>query len=101
LTWLILIACGIAVTQLSFSTSSLSFVIQNVGPFWLLVMALGHAITGMFERKKIYIVTTLFQVLAAVGTSLFVSMNPADFTVQYLFAGAAGALSMIALILYA
>lgn len=99
--WLAVIAAGITLTQSAFFVPSLLILVPNLGVFWLLVMALGHALTGIIDGKKFYIATVGLQLLAAVAAFVMVQANPALFAVQYLIAGAVGALSMVLLIRYA
>jgi hypothetical protein len=78
----------------------LIFIAPSIGILWLVIMGVGHAITGAIDRKKIYIATAGLQFLAAGGTMMLLSANPALFAMQYLIAGIVGALAMGILIVY-
>ncbi len=99
-TWLILIVGGIVLTHLSFTNPSLLFIAPQIGIFWLVIMGLGHAITGAIDGKKVYIATAGLQFIAAGGTAMLLSSDPTLFAMQYLIAGIAGALAMGILIVY-
>jgi hypothetical protein len=102
LTWLVLIALGIALTHISFAIPALLMTVApRIGVLWLIIMGLGHAITGAIDRKKIYILTALLQFAAAYGTWTVLASNPALFQDQYLVAGVVGAISMLLLVVYA
>ncbi len=97
LVWLVLIVLGVAFSQAAFLNASLAQYIQYLGAIWLFIMAAGHALTGIIDKKKLYIGTTAIQVIAGVAVLLV----PGALEVQYLIAGIVGAASMIALVLYA
>ena len=96
LTWLVLIFAGIAYSEWIFY-SAYAPISQYLGGIWLFIMALGHAITGLIDKKKLYVGTTLLQVVAGFAVIYSPELAPN----QYLVAGIVGALSMIALVLYA
>lgn len=97
ITWLVVIVFGIAMSQAAFTYVSLARLSGYLGAFWLVIMALGHAITGLIDKKKLYIATTGLQLVAA----LAIYMTPMLILYQYLIAGVVGALAMVMLILYA
>ncbi len=97
MTWFWVILVGMIVSVASFKTPALAQLSGYLGVFWLVIMALGHAITGKIDKKKVYITTTGMQLLAAA----LVFMIPALAPLQYLVAGAVGALAMVWLVLFA
>lgn len=97
LVWLVLVVLGIGFSQAAFYSASYGWLTQYLGAIWLGIMAAGHALTGIIDKKGVYITTTGMQ-LAALGALLFV---PALFGIQHLVAGLVGALAMVWLILYA
>lgn len=100
LVWLGIIIFGIAVSQSAFFWPPLFFVASYLGVLWLLLMALGHTLTGIIDKKKLYIVTVAIQLLAAVFIMVFANSMPTLYSLQYLIAGLVGAGSMILLFLF-
>lgn len=97
--WLGIIILGIAVSQAAFFWSPLFLVASYLGAFWLLLMAFGHAVTGIIDRKKVYIFTVAGQLAAAVFIYIFANSMPSLYTLQYLVAGVVGSASMLLLLL--
>jgi len=97
LTWFYVILFGMIISFAAFSSPKLVFLSGYLGVFWLLVMALGHAITGIIDNKSVYVTTAGMQILAAGLTLYFLPL----LIIQYLVAGLVGALAMIWLVLYA
>lgn len=100
LTWMILVLGGIALTHASFYAAPLLFLAPQIGVLWLVIMGVGHAITGGIDGKKVYIVTAALQCVAAVGMYAALAGDPMLFAVQYLVAGIVGAIAMGILIVY-
>lgn len=101
LVWLVVIAFGIALSQVIFSWQSLLPYSSYLGAIWLALMALGHALTGLIDKKRLYILTVSLQLIAAALIVVLLPSIPALFALQYLIAGLVGAAAMVALILYA
>lgn len=101
LVWLVVIVLGLIFSEIAFSVPSLYYYASLLGAVWLVFMALGHALTGIIDRKKIYILTTALQLAAAIYIFASVSGDPSLYATQYLIAGIVGAISMILLILLA
>ena len=97
--WLGIIIFGIAVSQAAFFWSPLFFVTSYLGAFWLLLMAFGHAVTGIIDRKKVYIFTVAAQLTVAAFIYIFANSMPTLYTLQYLVAGVVGSASMLLLLL--
>ncbi len=100
LTWTILVLGGIALTHASFYVSSLLFLVSQIGVLWLVIMGIGHGVTGMIDGKKVYILTAALQFVAAAAVYGALAADPMLFAVQYLVAGVAGAIAMGILIVY-
>jgi hypothetical protein len=101
MTWLVVIVLGIIFSHLSFVWSPLVYYASLLGAVWLVFMALGHAITGWIDGKKVYIITTALQLIAAIYIFVSVGSMPDLYSTQYLIAGIVGAISMVLLILLA
>ncbi len=99
--WLGIIIFGVAFSQVVFFWPPLFFFAGYLGAFWLVLMAFGHAVTGMIDKKKLYIFTAGIQLAAAAFIFIFANSMPALFTLQYLIAGFIGSASMAALLLFA
>ncbi len=97
LAWFYVILFGMVISFAAFSAPRLIFLSGYLGVFWLLVMALGHAATGIIDKKSVYITTAGMQILAAGLTLYYLPL----LIIQYLVAGLVGALAMIWLVLYA
>ncbi len=101
LAWTVIIVGGIALSHSMYYWPPLLMYSQYLGAIWLGLMALGHAVTGLIDKKKVYILTTLLQLIAGVCIVLLLPSVPALFVLQYLIAGLVGAAAMLLLILYA
>jgi hypothetical protein len=101
LAWFVVIAFGIALSQVIFTWQSLLPYSSYLGAIWLALMALGHALTGLIDKKKLYILTVSLQLVAAVLIVMLLPSMPVLFALQYLLAGLVGAAAMVLLILYA
>ncbi len=101
LTWSLIIAIGIIYSYQVFNSPALLPYSQYLGAYWLVLMALGHAVTGLIDKKKLYVLTVALQIAAAILIVLLMPSMPALFALQYLIAGLVGAVAMILLILYA
>lgn len=99
--WLGIIIFGIVFSQVVLFLPPLFFLAGYLGAFWLVLMAFGHAVTGMIDKKKLYIFTAGVQLAAAAFIFTFANSMPALFTIQHLIAGFIGSASMIALLLFA
>ncbi|MES2953386.1 MAG: hypothetical protein V4674_02405 [Patescibacteria group bacterium] len=98
--WFAIVFGGIALTQASFYYQPLTMFVPYLGALWLFLMALGHAITGLVDKKSlanVYAATTVLQVLAG----LFIIFVPMLMGPQFLFAGVVSALAMVLLIAFA
>lgn len=101
LAWTVIIVAGIALSHSMYYWPPLLVYSQYLGAIWLGLMALGHAVTGLIDKKKLYILTTLLQIIAGVCIVLLLPAIPTLFALQYLLAGLVGAAAMALLILYA
>lgn len=95
--WFAIVVLGIAFSQAAFYSPTYGWLTQYLGAIWLGLMALGHGLTGLIDKKGVYGVTVGMQV-AALAAILFL---PSVLAIQYVVAGLVGALAMIWLILYA
>lgn len=100
LTWTILVLGGIALTHAAFYSASFLFLASQIGILWLVIMGVGHGITGTIDGKKVYIVTAALHFAAAAAAYVVIAGNPMLFAVQYLVAGIVGAIAMGILIVY-
>lgn len=101
LVWAVIIAFGIILSHAIFYSLPLLPYSQYLGAIWLALMALGHAVTGLIDKKKLYVLTVALQIAAAILIVFLMPSMPALFAVQYLVAGLVGAAAMVLLILYA
>lgn len=100
LTWLVIIAAGIALSEAVFYVPPLAYLSAYLGALWLALMAAGHAACGILDKRKFYLLTVILQLAAAAFIVLFANAMPILYTVQYLIAGIAGSLSLVLLILF-
>jgi len=99
--WFAIIVLGILFSEAIFYWPPALPYSGYLGAIWLTLMALGHCLTGILDRKKLYILTVAIQLAAAFLIVELLPSIPALFATQYLVAGIVGAFSMVLLILYA
>ncbi len=99
-TWFLIVFGGIVLTQASFYVAPLFMLVPYLGALWLFLMAIGHAITGLVDKKSlanVYAATTALQVAGA----LAILYSPTLMEPQFIFAGIVSALAMVLLIAFA
>lgn len=96
--WFGVIAVGMAFSFAAFRVAFLAALSGYLGAFWLVLMALGHALTGMLDGKAVYALTALLQIVLA-GVVYYNVGNALLY--QHLIAGVVGSVAMGILIRYA
>src|SRR5882724_7501094 len=77
LAWFVIIALGIALSEAVFYIPSLVSLAAYLGAVWLVLMAVGHAITGLLDKRKLYLLTVILQFAAAAFIVMFAAAMPA------------------------
>lgn len=92
--WIVVVGFGMLVSAAVFRVPSLSYLIDYLGVFWLILMGIGSLLNAIWYTPRLFILSGIMQIAAG----LFILFTPSLLIYQYLIAAVVGAAGMLVLL---